>query len=159
MTFPNGKKLGAIGIGLAGVESLNHFFDFVMYPLIIGLLGSIKGGIIMMVLALGLNYGLVLVYNKTKQDWFGFEWLRLQETKKTGLPVWQILRMGRWPAFGLLSWWDPFLAFVFIRGRLPAGSKFTAADWKWFFWANFLGNLIWILLVSGAIETIRRLFF
>lgn len=157
------KKLGAIGIGFMTTMVVNDTFDYVMYPLVIGLLGPIKGGAVMIILALGLNYILVVVYNRTKQDWFGFEWLRLQEEKKAETTMGRILRFalkgGRWPAFIFLSWEDPFKAFVFVRGRKTAGFKFTATDWKWFFGANLIGNLIWIVIVSGAIETVKSLFF
>ena len=119
MTFQQlGKKLGAIGIGFVTVMVVNNLFDYLLYPLVIGLLGPIKGGASMMVLALGLNYALVLVYNRTKQDWFGFEWLRLQQDVKaetfTGRVLRITLRGGRWPAFVFLSWEDPFKAFIFV---------------------------------------------
>lgn len=164
MTFQQlGKKLGAIGTGFVAVMVVNDSFDYLLYPLVIGLMGPVKGGASMMALALGLNYVLVLVYNKTKADWFGFEWLRLEEKKNAQTVMGQILRStmrrGRWPAFIFLSWEDPFKAFVFIRGRKPAGFRFTQTDWQWFLGANVIGNLIWILMVSGAIETIKHLFF
>ncbi|HEY4528510.1 MAG TPA: hypothetical protein VJJ48_01645 [Candidatus Paceibacterota bacterium] len=153
------KKLGAIGTGFMTTMVVNDAFDYLMYPAMIGFLGPVKGGAIMTALALGLNYILVLVYNKTKTDWFGFEWLRLQEDKQSNSFAGKVLRTGRWPAFIFLSWEDPFKAFVFVRGRLPAGSRFTATDWKWFFGTNLIGNLVWILMVSGAIGAIKSLFF
>lgn len=163
MTFQLGKRLGAIGTGFVTTMVVNDTFDYVMYPAMIGLLGPVKGGVIMTILSLGLNYGLVLIYNKTKTDWFGFEWLRLQQDMEAKTFVGRILhftlRGGRWPAFVFLSWEDPFKAFVWIRGRKPVGAKFTKADWQWFFGTNFLGNLIWILMVSGAIEALKDLFF
>lgn len=164
MTFRQlGKKLGAIGTGFVTTWIVNDSFDYVVYPLVLGLLGPYKGGIIMTAAAFGINYVLVLVYNKTKMDWFGFEWLRLQKDSEAktfgGRALRFALRGGRWPAFILLSWEDPFKAFVFIRGRMSAGSRFTATDWKWFFGANLVGNVIWILMVSGTIGAVRRLFF
>lgn len=156
------KKVGIIAASFTAVEVLNHVFDFVMYPLVIGFLGAVKGGAIMTILALFLNYMLVLFYNKTKQDWFGFEWLRLQrqEEAKTGSGriLRHVLHFGHWPAYVFLCWEDPFKAFVFIRGRKEVGEKFNRRDWVWFFFSNFLGNLIWILIVVGAIELIKGFF-
>ena len=157
------KKLAAIGTGFLGTMVLNDSFDYLMYPFMIGLLGPIRGGVIMTVLALGLNYSLVLIYNKTNADWFGFEWLRLQKDTEARTLSGRVLKFalkgGHWPAFLFLSWEDPFKAFVFVRGRLPAGAKFTAADWRLFFEANLLGNLIWITMVSGLLEIIKRVIF
>ena len=157
------KQLGIIGIGFTGVEILNHTFDFIMYPLVIGLLGPIKGGTVMTVFALGLNYILILGYHKTKQDWFGFEWLALkkqEEAQTLGGKIFRlILHMGHWPAFIFLCWEDPFKAFIFVRGRKAAGFTFDKSDWFWFYLANFIGNLIWILIVVGALEAIKALIF
>ena len=116
----------------------------------------------MTVFALLFNYGLVLFYNRTKSDWLGLEWLRLQHDKesdtKTGYLMRTLLKRTRWILIGYLSYSDPFKAFVFLRGRMPAGSKFTYADWKLLFGVNLLGNLIWIVMVSGVIEIIKKLF-
>ncbi|MGB3921968.1 MAG: hypothetical protein WBL19_01630 [Minisyncoccia bacterium] len=155
------KKVGIIAVSFTVVEALNFAFDFITYPLAIGYLGATKGGAIMTVLALGLNYGLVVFYNKTNRDWFGFEWLRLQKQEEAksgpGRILRHILHFGHWPAYVFLSWQDPFKAFVFVRGRKAVGEKFNKADWAWFFGTNLLGNLIWIVIVSGAIELIKRL--
>lgn len=152
------KKLGAIGIGLLTLEVVNQGFDYVLYPLVIYKLGPIDGGVVMIVLALVLNLSLVVLYNITKQDWLGFEWLALQEDRNVGSLVGKAISAGRWPAFVFLSWEDPFKAFVFVRGRKQVGWRFTLTDWQWFLGANLLGNLIWIVMVSGVIETLRYLF-
>lgn len=153
------KKLGVIGTGLLVLEGVNQSFDYLVYPLVIWLLGPVKGGTVMTIAALVLNYGLVLIYNKTKEDWLGFEWLAMQEEKKLDSWVGKVIRSGRWPAFLLLSWEDPFKGFVFMRGRKQVGWWFSPTDWKWFIVANLIGNLIWILMVSGAIGAVRHMFF
>jgi hypothetical protein len=156
------KKLGTITVGFLTIEVLNHAFDWVAYPLAIGFLGAVKGGILMTVVATLMNYGLVIIYNKTKQDWFGFEWLRLKREEHAntleGKVLRTALRIGHWPAFAFLSWEDPFKAFVFIRGRKEPGQKFDRTDWLVFLGSNLLGNLIWILMVSGALKVVVALF-
>ena len=97
------KKAGIIAASFTVVEVLNHAFDFIMYPLVIGFLGPWKGGAIMTILALVMNYGLVVFYNKTNRDWFGFEWLRLQKQEEaksgSGRILRHILHFGHWPAY------------------------------------------------------------
>lgn len=157
------KKLGAIGTGFMTLSIVNDAFDYIAYPLTIGLMGPIKGGVLMAVAALLLNYCLVLIYNRTKQDWLGLEWLRMQEqteaTTGRGRLLRFLLRRMRWLFIAFLSWEDPFKAFVYLRGRIPIGVKFTAADWRLLFGVNLLGNLIWVVLVSGAIEVVKRVIF
>jgi len=156
MSSQLGKKLAAIGIGFLTIEASNQAFDYLLYPAVLYWLGSVKGGIVMTSLALIMNYSLVLVYNKTKADWFGFEWWALQESQNTDTLLGRVMRLGRMPAFVFLSWVDPFKAFVFMRGRQQAGLMFSRTDWKWFIAANLIGNLIWILMVSGALEVLKR---
>ena len=153
------KKVGIVAASFTLIEVFNHSFDFIMYPLVIGLMGPLRGGIIMTILALALNYGMVIAYRKTDKDWFGFEWLELRREEE-GKAFWgkflkSLLKIGYWPAFIFLCWEDPFKAFVYVRGRKSVGSKFSKLDWTWFFLANLIGNLIWIILVSGAIEFIK----
>ncbi len=156
MIFHIGKKLAAIGSGFLAIEAMNQSFDYLLYPAVIYWLGSLKGGVVMTILAVALNYALVLGYNKTKADWFGFEWLQLQESRNAQSLLGRVMRLGRMPAFVFLSWEDPFKAFVFMRGRQQAGMRFSRVDWKWFVLANLIGNLIWILMVSGALEVLKR---
>lgn len=159
MSFFNLKKLGVVGTGFLTVEAINQSFDWILFPLVIGFFGPIKGGAVMFVIALTLNFSLILVYNKTKSDWFGFEWLRNKEAEtetRTSKIVRVALRFGRWPGFVLLSWEDPFKAFVFIRGRSSAENGFDRTDWIVFLSANLIGVLIWIIMVSGALELLKR---
>mgnify|MGYP003393258222 CR=1 FL=1 len=158
MTLPVWKRLGVIGTGLITLEVFNQTFDYVLYPLAIGFLGLVKGGVVMTVASLILNYSLVLVYNKTKQDWLGFEWLALQEDKKANSLLGRVIRGGRWPAFILLSLEDPFKAFVFMRGRKQDGWRFSATYWRWFFFVNLVWYLVWAVMVSGVIEIFRVMF-
>lgn len=157
------KKIWTIGIGILGTEMLNNGFDYIMYPLVIGFLGPIRGGIIMTIFALVLNYILILGYHKTKQDWFGFEWLALKREEEansvSGKILRSLLRGGHWPAFVFLCWLDPFKAFIFVRGRKASGFSFDKTDWFWFFLANLIGNLIWIAMVSGVLELVKRWIF
>ncbi|MFZ2484386.1 MAG: hypothetical protein WAX80_02670 [Minisyncoccia bacterium] len=157
-----GKKLGALGAVVTVIEGSNQLFDYVLYPTVILWLGTIKGGIAMTVLALVMNYIIVVWYNRTQHDWFGLEWLRLQETIEAQTFFGKILRkllyIGRWPAYIGISIYDPAYGFIFLRGRKSEGINLNRADWFWFIVSNLIGNLVWILIISGAIETIKHLF-
>lgn len=156
MTFFSAKKLGAIGIGFLGTAVVNRLFNYLLYPAVIVLLGPLHGGAVMTVAALVLNYLLVVAYDQTNQDWFGFEWLRLQrERGNRFLRV--ALKGGYWPVFIVLSCEDPFKAFVFVRGRRPTGGKFTHKDWVAFGESNLIGNLFWVLVVSGGVGLFKQL--
>ena len=160
MAFQFGKKLAAIGIGFLTLTLITDSIDYVVYPLAVGLLGPLKGGSMMTGFWLVANYFLVWGYNKTERDWFGFEWLRVQQetesTTRWGKFLRFLLRRARWLFVAVLSWEDPFKAFVFVRGRMPAKHRFTAGYWRLFVGLNLLGNLIWIALISGVLEIIVR---
>lgn len=161
MSFQLGKKLAAFGSAFLALKVVNDTFDWVLYPLAIYWLGAYAGGALMIVLAFFLNYFLVLVYNRTQGDWLLLEWLGLQRDAEAKtwwgrlLRFW--LRHASWVVVSYMSWGDPFKAFVYLRGRMPAGSRFTAADWRLLFGVNLLGNLIHIALVMGLLEAIKRL--
>lgn len=148
------QKLAASGSWVLSVEILNWIFDYPLYAYVIFALGPVKGGVLMTVMALILNFGLVRAYAKSKYDWYGFEWLRLQEDKSGKGFIGKLLRMGKVPAFVFLSWRDPFKAYIFARGKNGLASK---TDWVWFLGANILGNLIWIGMLSVGFEIIKNL--
>lgn len=157
------KRVATVGTGFLATEVVDTIFDYVLYPVAIAFMGPITGGVIMTVFAVILNYIFVLVYNATDADWFGFEWARMQEEKLhqdiKGKMLRAALKSGRWGAFVFLSWWDPFMAFVFMQGRKPKNYHFTKHDWTIFFAANIIGNLIWITMVSGAVGIVKHFFF
>lgn len=162
MTLQLWKRLTAIGSGHLAIASVNYGFDFLLYPFVIYLLGAIRGGAVMIALALLLNYSLVLFYSRTESDWLGLEWLRLQKDTEAQNFLGRVLRFalkrGDWLAFLLLSRQDPFKAFVFKRGRVSLENGFSRKDWQVFITANLIGNLFWILVVSGSIEVVKRIF-
>lgn len=157
-----GKRLGVFGAVVTLIEAQGHLFDYIAYPAAILWLGVIKGGMLMTVISFLLSYVIIIWYNKTKQDWFGIEWLRLRsivESKTlSGRMLSFILRLGKWPAYIAITVYDPAYGFIFLRGRQSVGFTLTKADWAWFVVTELIGNLVWILFVSGAIELIRLVF-
>ena len=163
MSFNFWKRLAAIGAGLVTLSVVTNLIDYVAYPLMVAFLGPFKGGGVMTVFWLITNYFLIRLYNRTSQDWFGFEWLRLQEDLVSNTR-WNrflryLLRHWRWLFVALLSWQDPMKAFVFVKGRRPAGTPFTASDWRVFLGLNLAGNLVWILALSGLFEIVKQAIF
>jgi hypothetical protein len=154
-----GKRLGAFGTAVAVIETQNHFFDYILYPATIVWLGAVKGGILMTVAALAMNYLIVVWYNKTRQDWFGLEWLRFREKSEaqtiTGGILRLLLMLGKWPSYVLISIYDPAYGFIFLRGRESRGWSISRTDWVWFVISNLIGNLAWILVLTGVIEGVR----
>jgi len=155
------KRIGTFGAIVTIIEGSNQIFDYILYPAVILWLGTVNGGVVMTILALIANYIIVVWYNRTKHDWFGLEWLHLQETIEAhtlwGKLLRLFLRLGHWPAYVGISIYDPAYGFIFLRGRKSTGFNLTTIDWWWFLVSNLIGNLVWILIVSGAIEVIKLL--
>lgn len=158
-----GKRLGASGTVVAILEGHGQYFDLVLYPAAIAWLGPVKGGLIMTALSFMTSYLIIVWYNQTDRDWFGVEWLRLQENTEgktfSGRALRFFLRMGKWPAYVAITIYDPAYGFIYLRGRKSNGLNLTRTDWKWFVVSELIGNLAWILLVTGVIEIIKHLFF
>ena len=152
------KKLAASGSRALGVEVLNHAFDYMLYPLVVLLLGTLRGGVAMTILAVLLNYRLVQIYSKSQYDWYGFEWMKVKAAEQGTGWAGTFLRMGMVPAFVFLSWEDPFKAFILVRGKKGVGCKFGRLDWITFLGANILGNLIWTGMLGSVIEGLKHLF-
>jgi hypothetical protein len=150
------RKLAASGSWVLSIEALNWFFDYPLYAFVILKLGAVEGGTVMTILALILNYSLVRVYSKSKHDWYGFEWLKLQAAKGGGGLLGPIMRMGKVPAFVFLSWRDPFKAYIFVRGKRGI---VDAPDWIVFLGANVLGNVIHTALIGSGISIIKQVIF
>ncbi len=157
-----GKRVSVAGAIVAFVEGQNHLADYVLYPAVILWLGAIKGGTLMTVLGFFANFLIVYWYNKTTQDWFGLEWLKIQQKFASQSKLGQILKLllsfGKWPAYVGISIYEPAYGFIFLRGRENKSTRFSKEDWWWFVVSNVISNLVWILLVTGVIETIRQFF-
>lgn len=150
------KWLGAIGIGHAGAEILNHIFDILLYSTVIWLLGPIWGGAVIIPISMIWDFGMIKLYDQTKTDWLGFETLQERSVQK------RLSRMGlgliKTFLFLFFVWWDPPRAFLLVRSRKLRNNSFTTLDWKLFVAINLAGNLIWILVLTKTFEVIRRSF-
>lgn len=154
------KKIGTIGIGFFANTTVNTIFDYVLYPTALLYFGITIGGIIMTGASLVINFLMILLYSINDTDWFGFEQLRLEKDKEEGnrLIKW-FFKLGHWPTYFFLSLYDPFLGFVFAKGKRKSHKHFSLHDWIIFIVAHVIGNAGWIVVVSGAIKIIKILIF
>ena len=156
------KRLGALGTVVVALEALNNWFDYVLSPFLIAFFGPMRGGAVFFVTAFLANYLIVLWYKRTTSDWFGLEWLRLQESASSATHIGKVLRYAlrraRPLAYIAVCIYDPAYGFIYARGR-RGGSRFSKTDWLWFVASNLIGILVWIGLVSVGIELIKRVIF
>lgn len=143
------------------IAALNWVFNYPFTALIVWQFPNdpVMGMIVWSAAGLVLNYGCVAWYKRAETDYFGFEWLRMQETVES--KSWQggtirfFLKNSRFLAFGVLSLFlDPIYGFIYQRGR-QSGSRFTALDWYWFTLANVIGMLPWILGAYGIAQVVN----
>jgi hypothetical protein len=158
------RRFGAfimrLGTTAGLIAAVNWLFDYPFSGWAVWHFGPLYGGIIIVTIALVLNYGIVLWYRTTKSDWFGMEWLRAQEALHS--PAWSgrivrlLLRKSRLLAFTAIAvLLDPIYAFIYQRGRIT-GTQLTVGDWWWFGLANVMGILPWMVGVTAVIETAKR---
>lgn len=154
-----GAYLARAGTAAGVIGILNWIFNYPFLALVVLLFDFQFGSLIWIIAGVALNYACVIWYKRTTQDWFGLEYLRLQEkVESTGYiasVVRWALRRSRWLAFMLISLLvDPIYGFIYQRGRV-SGKNLNLPDWLWFIAANFLGMLPWLLGAYGGYELIK----
>lgn len=141
--------------GVAAVEAVGNSFDYVVYPAITFWFGKKLwlSFLVLFVMALVLNYLMVLAYDFFKKDLFGFEEIKkLKENahdpfiKKTWFQkrIVQFEKYGNIPLFLFLSWYDPFMAVLYKR-QSPHFNGFRRKD----YWVLFISTLFACAVWSG----------
>jgi len=149
-------------IGIIAEEIIANAFDYALYPFVIWKFGLLKGGAIMALLSLIVCYAILLVYNKTKKDWFGIELVKeLREyvgKRKMFRAMSWILKKGQFVSFIFLSLkFDPFTTTAYMR---QGANEFPIMDyksWKIFFASWLVGNLSWIAVVFTGISVVEMI--
>jgi hypothetical protein len=139
--------------GLAATEAIGNGYDYIVYPAVTFWFGKRiwLSFTILFILALILNYLLVLGYDYFKRDLFGFEEIKkIKEqahdpsVKKTWLQrrILQFERYGSVPLFLFLSWYDPFMAVLYKR-RSHHFDGFRRRDYFILFISTLFACVVW----------------
>ena len=142
MSGASNKRLYASVVAIIGTELFSSFYDDLLYPLAIIYFGPITGGGVVSVLALVINFLLIIWYRKTDTDWYAFELTRSENSSALSSGF----RRSRAWNFVLLALVDPFLAFAYYEGR-KSRIAFDKRDWFVFLMANILGIGSWLFLL------------
>lgn len=154
-------RLGELSIGHTVNFLIVYGFEYVLYPFTIWHLGPLKGGAVMALSSLVICLVTLWFYDWSKRDWLGIESIKgLKKTNNANTCrqiLAFILRLGEIPAFLALSiYTDPFITTAYMREG--AFNGMSRRDWI-IFWASWIiGNLGWILIISGGIWFIREYF-
>lgn len=144
------KKVALFFSGSVVLHSTSLLFDYVLYPFVIYKAGLIKGFSIMLLFSFLFCLLFIIIYNKLKKDVFALEYSKEKINKfieKTGGNWFQslfrsILKKSKIIFFIFLSFYDPFIATVFMRKNYQY-SKMTLRDWKVLVISVIIGNGIW----------------
>ena len=158
------ERIGIIAVGQTFKQVEEYVFDYVVYPAVIALLGSVIGGLVMTMFSALICWLYILLYDWSKKDWLGLELLKEVRDGEEGKGcvarfVQRIARRGNWFAFFAFSIsTDPFVTTVYMRQGTEEYNGLSSRDWK-IFWASVLvANLSWTIVVTAAFETIRFIF-
>lgn len=173
----NFKKALKVMSGWGLYELWNFSFDFLVWPLLQAFYG-VAGVILLILVALTLNFIVLLWYQKKKVDWFGVDVL---EDAKTKGHIWvheisnhknlikkislyipaKLLQLMLWLlnkndifAFVTLSvWQDSFITTIFLRhGRFD---KLDKRDYIIFVSSTILSCLAWSVLMQIVISVVK----
>ena len=151
-------RLAKTIVGWGTATTVSIIIDDVLWTPAILMFGPLVGGLVMMGVALVANLMLIWAYDTLKQDFLSFEAMReMQESERKGF--WRRLlvkaiKAGKVPAFIALSFYDPFLAVIFMRKSANA-FKMTKQDWMNFGLAMLIACVGWTMICSGAAWIIK----
>ncbi|MEI6400082.1 MAG: hypothetical protein WCO58_01000 [bacterium] len=142
------KNVAIFSGGILTTKVSAYVFDYAMYPFAIYLCGFWVGFIVMFFASLLLNFLLIKLYDWTKKDVFGFEFLKDIKDNPGGHKfIRKIISLGKIPAFIILSIYDPFLATIFVR-KSKKFDGMTKTDWQNLLISGFIGNIAWSLIIE-----------
>jgi len=155
------ERIGIMAIGHTFKNIEESIFDYVIYPAIIALLGTVVGGIVMTIASATECYLFLRLYDWSKKDWFGFELLKRvrdgeEKNSRVGSFFQRVTRKGNWLAFLILSCsTDPFMTTVYMRKGAESYNGLSSRDWRIFWTSVVVGNLWWTVIVSFAVAGVR----
>lgn len=156
------KRFSVLGIGLFGNQIIVYGFNWVLYPFVIWKLGLKIGFPIMIVLSFVLDYGRLLFYDWSKNDWLGIETVKeLKEyegSKKTGRFVSWIMKQSELVIFVFLSIkFDSFVTTAYMRHGSNKFNGMTSRDRRVFVVSLVVGNIYWAILMLTGISVVEHL--
>jgi hypothetical protein len=160
----NLQKFAERVAGWSTLTALSVAIDDFLWPAVMLWQGPIAGGITMFWVALLGNLILIWAYDKIKKDVLAFEDLRgLMEQEQKGFfkrLMAKTIKVGRVPAFVVISFYDPFLSVIFMRRGV---GKYTMEkrDWGYFGLAMMIACVGWtfwwqiVIIVGKFLLNIR----
>lgn len=155
---------GRLFTGLAMKKLMEWAFDYVLYPFTLAYVGYLWGSIIMIALAVIVNYLIIRAY-----DWAEVDWLFIEEIKRirdgedvqlTGILKWfkPLLKKGDVVAFFVLCADDPVTATLYLRKGSHLYNGLNSREWFIFWAANVVSNLYWIGAIILTLESFKHFF-
>lgn len=157
------KKIALWGMGFSGYHLFDYVFDYGIYSVVIWNLGPIKGGVLIIILSLIYNLLALRFYNWSKKDWLGLETLKQIREYNGNFLIWQWLAwiMKKSSFLTLLFMavkYNAFMVTVYMRNSNEYG-ELNKRDWGIFLFSLIVGEVYWILVVSGGITLIEYFYF
>lgn len=146
---------------------VNHWFDYLLYPVVLAWLGSVWGGIALIVLAGVINIGLIRAYDWSKTDWLLIEKIKhlgeqIESEEDVGLPKWLVKILKHTRKRPVLTFFalcvdDPVTVALYFRKGSYQFNGMSRRDWYIFLAANVVSNFYWIVGWSAIIKGFRYL--
>lgn len=158
------KRLMTLGIGWTFDQATNLAFDFLLYPLVIGLWGLKIGGGIMIVLSIVTSIAVIRFYDRTKKDWLGIEAVKSvrdgdQKTKLGRAISWLMKKGDPVALIGLsILYSEPVAITLYMRRGAYQYNGFSKRDWTIFLASVIISNVSWGIAVWGGLEAVKALF-
>ena len=151
-------RTAELAVGLLTKRLTEVGFDFVLYPYVIYHLGTLLGGVVMVMLSGLACLAMIRVYDWSGRDWLGVEAVKnLKQYRGRNLVARMIawmLRRSDPVVFMVLSIkFDPFMTMAYFRHG--AFSGMTQRDWTIFGASIVVGNAYWTLVCLSGISLVE----
>jgi hypothetical protein len=156
------KRLAILAVGWMTDRASNWIFEYILYPVVIGYWGLLKGGTLMIFLSVTLSLAEIKLYDYLKVDWLGIETvkgIRDGEAKS----IWR--RITKWAmkkgeifALIVLSIYsEPVKVTLYMRHGSNKFNGFSRREWVIFLTSVLVGNISWAIAVAGGWKIFRWL--
>ncbi len=156
-------KFAIFGTGIALKEAINWPFDYLLYPFVITWQGEALGWAIMIVLSIIFDLFLIRGYDWSKTDWLLIETLkkhrmRPAKTRWGKMLQWLMNKSDIATFIFLCVHENPATVVIYFRKGAFRYNGMSARDWKFFFGAVLVANIVWLLVVTGVIRLVKSLY-
>ncbi len=155
------RRMGIILVGLTVNGMVDHVFDNILYPYVMGTQGFLMGAHIMFWASILACLLTLKFYDWSGTDWIGIETLketRELENSKANVFIAKFFKRSQLAQLIILSLAkDPFIVTIFLREGAHKYGVMNRKDWRNFYLSALIGNVFWATVCWSGIRVLKTM--